>query len=171
MAFGLSGDGPRQMRRLFASGTVGGLTDAELLDRFATRRDEAAEVAFEALVARHGPMVFRACRALLRDPRDAEDAFQATFLVLARKADRVGAGGPLGPWLHGVARRVALKARAASARRGSREGGLVADPPADGNAGPCPAPPTTPSGIARLLPIYVERPIFRPPPPRHCSSC
>ncbi|WP_435018015.1 sigma-70 family RNA polymerase sigma factor [Tundrisphaera sp. TA3] len=160
MASGLAGDGPRQMRRLWAAGPAGGLTDAQLLERFAARRDGAAEVAFEALVVRHGPMVFRVCRALLRDERDAEDAFQATFLVLARKAGRVGAGGPLGPWLHGVARRVSLKARSASARRARREGGaILADPPASGSTSPCPdLAPTVHEELGRLPEKY-RRPV------------
>jgi hypothetical protein len=67
-----------QLERLFDHGTVVGLTEGELLERCASEHDEAA---FEALVARHGPMVLGVCRQLLRDPNDAEDAFQATFLL------------------------------------------------------------------------------------------
>ena len=73
----------RDLERVFTNGTVAGLTEGHLLDRFAHRGDEAA---FEALVTRHGPMVMGVCRRILRDPNDAEDAFQATFLVLVRKA-------------------------------------------------------------------------------------
>src|SRR5262249_54456238 len=92
--------------------------DADLLDRFVQDRDEAA---FAALVARHGPMVLGVCRRLLYDPRDAEDAFQATFLVLVRKADTLGKGDPVGAWLHGVACRTAAHARSDRARRATRE--------------------------------------------------
>jgi RNA polymerase sigma factor (sigma-70 family) len=92
--------------------------DADLLERFVIRRDEAA---FAALVARHGPMVLGVCRRLLQDLHDAEDAFQATFLVLARKAGTLGRGDPIGAWLHGVACRTAAHARAARARRRAHE--------------------------------------------------
>src|SRR5688572_16202696 len=81
--------------------------DAELLARFA-RGDEAA---FAELVRRHGPMVLGVCRRLLRDGHAAEDAFQATFLLLVRKARSLRQPDRLGPWLHGVAYRTALKAR------------------------------------------------------------
>ncbi len=83
----------------------------QLLERFAADRDEAA---FEALVSRHGPMVLGTCRRMLADPHDVEDAFQATFLVLARKAGSIRDADRLGPWLHGVARRVAARSRALS---------------------------------------------------------
>ena len=118
-----------QVNRLFGPGTVGALTDGQLLERFTTRRGDAAESAFEGLVARHGPMVLRVCRALLRDPHDADDAFQATFLVLARRAGAIGERELLGPWLYGVARRVALKARGVAARRRRREGGNALERP------------------------------------------
>src|SRR5262245_39126036 len=91
-----------------------GLSDQQLLDRFVTRRDEAA---FTALVRRHGPMVLGICRRVVGNWHDAEDAFQATFLVLAKKADSLSQRERTGNWLHGVARRTALKARAAAARR------------------------------------------------------
>lgn len=103
--------------RLFRHGTAVGLTDGQLLDRFASRHDEAAEAAFAALVGRHGPMVLRVCRRTLADPNDAHDAFQATFLVLMRKAATVRRRDTVGPWLYGVARRVAARSRAAAARR------------------------------------------------------
>jgi RNA polymerase sigma-70 factor (ECF subfamily) len=86
-----------------------GLTDGQLLGQFVARRDEAA---FGALVRRHGPMVFGVCRRILRHAQDAEDAFQATFLVLARKASRVANREAVGSWLYGVAYRAALGARA-----------------------------------------------------------
>ena len=131
MASGHPGDAVRQINRLFRDGTAAAMTDGQLLERFATRRPEAAEAAFEALVNRHGPMVLRVARGVLRDPHDVEDAFQATFLVLVRKANSIGERELLGPWLYGVARRVALKARGVAARRNRREGGIIDDPPAD----------------------------------------
>jgi RNA polymerase sigma factor (sigma-70 family) len=109
----------RELRTVFTSGTVAGLTDAELLDRFLRRRDDGAS--FEALVARHGPMVLGVCRDLLGDEHAADDAFQATFLVLVRKAGSVRVGDSLGRWLHGVAHRVARHARCDAARRRRRE--------------------------------------------------
>jgi RNA polymerase sigma factor (sigma-70 family) len=91
-----------------------GLTDAQLLERFLARGEG---VAFEAMVRRHGPMVLGVCRRVLTDPHDAEDAFQATFLVLVRRAASIVPRSHLGPWLYGVARRTALKARSSAARR------------------------------------------------------
>jgi RNA polymerase sigma factor (sigma-70 family) len=91
----------------------GGLTDGQLLEAFAVRRDEAA---FEALVRRHGAMVLGVCRRVLRNGHDAEDAFQATFLVLARKAASVRQRELVGNWLYGAAYRAALEARAATRR-------------------------------------------------------
>src|SRR5262245_45324290 len=76
----------RQVGSLFEVGSAAGLSDRQLLDQFATGGDEAREAAFVALVARHGPMVLGICRRILGDRHDAEDAFQAVFLVLARKA-------------------------------------------------------------------------------------
>jgi RNA polymerase sigma factor (sigma-70 family) len=111
----------RPLDALFNEGTVVGLTDAQLLERFTSRRDASAELAFEALVHRHGPMVFRVCRAVLRDPHDAHDAFQATFLVLARKARGLWVRDSLGPWLHQVAHRTASRAQSAVTRRRRHE--------------------------------------------------
>jgi RNA polymerase sigma factor (sigma-70 family) len=93
-------------------------TDAELLDRFTRTGDPAA---FAALVRRHGPMVFGVCRRVLRDPNDAEEAFQVTFLVLVRKAGGLRDPGRLANWLYGVANRVARKARVSAARRDRHE--------------------------------------------------
>ncbi len=107
----------RQFHQLFTLGAVGGTTDAQLLARFLDRRDAGAEVAFEVLVERHGPMVLRVCRGVLRDEHAAEDAFQATFLVLARKARSICVKDSLGGWLQGVALRVASKARSDTMRR------------------------------------------------------
>src|SRR3954452_215396 len=108
----------RQIRRLCDEGAVDGLPDASLLGRFAAGRDEEA---FGVLVARHGPMVLAVCRGALRDPSDAEDAFQATFLTLARKARSIRVEGSLGGWLHRVARRTAARANARAIRRKGRE--------------------------------------------------
>ena len=106
-----------------------GPTDGELLECFVTRRDGAA---FEALVRRHGPMVLGVCRRVLRNEADAEDTFQATFLVLVRKAATVRPRGMVGNWLYGVAHRAALKARAAAARRAAREREGAVRPRPDG---------------------------------------
>src|SRR5213078_1641513 len=92
--------------------------DGELLERFLTTRDECA---FELLVRRHGPMVLGVCRRILDNPHDAEDAFQATFLVLVRRAHTIRPRERVGNWLYGVARRTALKARVADARRRAKE--------------------------------------------------
>jgi len=115
------GDALRQTQTLFESGTIAGLTDRELLDRFERRDGEAAESAFAAIVARHGPLVLRTCRAVLGDEHEAHDAFQAAFLILVRKSGSVRIDESLSPWLLGVARRVSLCARAASARRWRHE--------------------------------------------------
>ncbi len=121
----------RQMQALFASGTTTGLTDRELLDRFRARRAESAEAAtaseaaFAALVDRHGAMVWGVCHRVLGDVHEAEDAFQATFLILVRKSGTVRVQGSLGRWLYGVAHRVALRARQRAAQRESR---LARDP-------------------------------------------
>src|SRR3954471_14683680 len=119
-------------RTLFAAGTTAGLSDAQLLERVAkgSAAARAAESAFEAIVARHGPMILGVCRRALDDPRDVEDAFQATFLVLVRKADSVRVDDSLGRWLYGVARRVAGRARAVAARRRAREAAPPAGEPA-----------------------------------------
>ncbi len=105
------------LKTLFEDGVQGGHTDGQLLEQFATSRQDAAERAFTALVERHGPMVFRACRAILRDDHEAMDAFQATFLVLVRKGRSLWVRDSLGPWLHRVACRAARRSRAQAGRR------------------------------------------------------
>jgi RNA polymerase sigma-70 factor (ECF subfamily) len=115
---------PRYLSALFHAGTPAGLSDRELLERFTARRDagdEAAEASFAALVARHGAMVLRVCRAMLGDRHEAEDAFQATFLVLASRARSIRLGDSIGSWLHRVALRVSARARSRQARRGHHE--------------------------------------------------
>jgi RNA polymerase sigma factor (sigma-70 family) len=110
------------------------LRDGELLGAFVTARDAAA---FEELLRRHGPMVLGVCRRVLRDAHDAEDAFQAAFLVLARRAASVVPREAVGNWLYGVACRTALEARRMIARRRAREKQAAAAPrPTDSE--PCP---------------------------------
>ncbi len=129
----------RQLRALFAAGTTTGLSDSELLDQYKTSHAEsaeaatAAETAFAALVDRHGAMVWGVCHRVLGDVHEAEDAFQATFLVLVRQAGSVRVDGSLGRWLYGVAHRVALRARSEAQRRKS--------------------------GIARFAPASVDDPV------------
>lgn len=111
-----------EIHRLFAEGTLTGLSDGQLLERFAVRGDGEA---FAAIVARHGAMVLSVCRSAL-GPRgdadaDAEDAFQATFLVLVRRAGSFPLNGSLAGWLYRVARRVARRARIEASRRRTRE--------------------------------------------------
>lgn len=110
-----------EINRLFGMGTVGALTDLELLDRFVSGDGDASEGAFEVLVERHGVMVMNVCLGVLRDRHAAEDAFQATFVVLVRKARWLRREGSLGSWLHGVALRTARKARVAATQRSNRE--------------------------------------------------
>src|SRR5437660_2715419 len=107
-----------RLRRLLPVAAGPEPSDGQLLHGFCTRRDEAA---FAALVRRHGPMVLGVCRRVLRNEHDAEDAFQATFLVLARKAASVRPREMVGNWLYGVAYRTALEARRAAARRRRKE--------------------------------------------------
>jgi RNA polymerase sigma factor (sigma-70 family) len=106
------------LRNTLPSPELGDRTDAQLLDDFVSRSHGAA---LEALARRHGPMVWGVCRRILRDHHDTEDAFQATFLVLVRKAAVVVPREQVGNWLYGVARQTALKARATTARRRCRE--------------------------------------------------
>jgi RNA polymerase sigma factor (sigma-70 family) len=113
----------RQVESLFDSGSMAGMTDRQLLERFASQRDSAGEAAFAALVYRHGPMVLGLCRQLLRNIHDSEDAFQAVFLVLARRAASIGEPDLLANWLYGVALRTARKAKVRLARQRRIEGG------------------------------------------------
>jgi polysaccharide export outer membrane protein len=117
----------RDMHTLFDAGTASGLSDRQLLERFAGGRDGSSDSAFEVLVQRHGPMVMRVCRSTLgQEQADAHDAFQATFLVLVRKSKSIRRLDSVGSWLFGVASRVARRARVEAARRraAERQGGL-----------------------------------------------
>src|SRR5262245_22411134 len=140
------------LRRAAAAALARGAApaDGELLARFVRHRDGAA---FAELVRRHGPMVFAVCRRLLRHQQDAEDAFQAAFLVLARRAGSVRPAARVGPWLYGVARRTALAARRAGDRRRAGEAaaararaGAVTDPA-----------PAARAGLAEVLDLELAR--------------
>jgi RNA polymerase sigma factor (sigma-70 family) len=123
------------LRRLIRSCTAGDVTDGQLLERFRSRRDPEA---FAELVSRHGPMVFGVCQRVLTNPHDAEDAFQATFLVLVRKARSIAKPEALSSWLYGVAYRVARRASAEAVRRCRHERQVVtrsARPFGNGEAG------------------------------------
>ena len=117
MAIGNRSIVSREIRTLFDVGALGNLTDGQLLERFASGTPEAAKEAFTALVERHGPMVMRVCLGVLADPHDADDAFQAVFLVLWRRSRGLWVRDSIGPWLHQVAHRTAKSSRAASLRR------------------------------------------------------
>jgi RNA polymerase sigma factor (sigma-70 family) len=118
----------QHLRKVAALQTYHGLSDRELLERFTGAHDDAA---FTVLIERHGPMVLGVCRRALPNCHDAEDACQATFLVLARKADSVHRKTSLSSWLHGVACRVAVKLKRDHARRKSRERRVDAPAPKD----------------------------------------
>ena len=121
MPGGTARDALRDLRTLFRFGVVGDVSDGQLLDRFLDRRDEGAEEAFAMLVRRHGQMVFGVCRRVLSNTHAAEDAFQTTFLVLARKAATITRRETVANWLYGVALRTAKDARARARRQRARE--------------------------------------------------
>ncbi len=121
MAVNNSGNAHLHLRTLFNVGAMGASSDGQLLERFVTGRGELRELAFAALVERHGPFVLRVCRSVLRDEGAADDAFQATFLALARKAGSLWARDSLAPWLHQAAYRAAVHDRSVSIRRRSHE--------------------------------------------------
>jgi RNA polymerase sigma factor (sigma-70 family) len=120
----------RHLCRLAGAPASAAWSDNRLLQRFAADRDEAA---FAALLERHGPMVLGVCRRVLGHEHDAEDAFQATFLVLARKAGSIRAGGSVGGWLYEVAHHIAVRARSDATRRRTRESQVVSMPCAAAN--------------------------------------
>jgi RNA polymerase sigma factor (sigma-70 family) len=138
----------RYLHTFFNAQALAGLSDGQLLERFLARGDAAA---LEALVRRHGPMVLGVCRRVLRDPHDAEDAFQATFLVLARRAASIWPREKVGNWLYGVAYQTARKARAVRARRRVRE------VPASGAPEPEAASDVPRSDLAELLDHELSR--------------
>ncbi len=111
----------RQISVLLQAGALGSLPDAHLLERYMTGGNDAAEAAFATLVQRHGRMVWRVCLRVLGETHQAEDAFQATFLVLAQQARSVRRRESLASWLHGVAYRVASCSRSAGSRRKRHE--------------------------------------------------
>ena len=115
------------LERLFDSGTVHGQTEGRLLERFIASADAAAP----ALVVRHGPMVLGVCRRLLSDPNDVDDAYQATFLILVTRARSIRDRDVLASWLHGVARRVAVRARTMTRKRQRRELSMAEDTTVD----------------------------------------
>jgi RNA polymerase sigma factor (sigma-70 family) len=115
----------KHLRRLAATHPVRDLSDGQLLQRFAGLRDQGA---FAVIVQRHGSMVFRVCRNVLQHQHDAEDAAQATFLVLARRANSIQNRQALAGWLHGVAYRIAMRAKRDAMRRRSRESNAMARP-------------------------------------------
>ena len=138
-----SGSVAGPLESLFEVGSMAGLTDRQLLERFtAGGREPAGEAAFAALVGRHGPMVLGICRQLLGDVQHAEDTFQAVFVVLARKARSIRDPDLLGNWLYGVTLRTARCARQQIARRRRREESNTMSGPGPGSGDS--AEPTAP---------------------------
>jgi HlyD family secretion protein len=111
-----SGRRSSELEVLWTTGTMTGLSDAQLLTRFTQSRDSTGELAFRELIQRHGPMVLAVCRQVLRHSHDVDDAFQATSLVLVRRAHSIRVGESVGPWLCCVAYRTAHRARAVASR-------------------------------------------------------
>ena len=138
-----------RLRRAVMAGGETDVTDGELLEYFVRRHDEAAVA---ALVRRHGPMVWSVSRRILGNHHDAEDAFQATFLVLVRKAASVRPREMLAAWLHGVARQTALKARATTVRRQAREKQGTAMPEPEARR-----QPESSSDLQHLLDLEIAR--------------
>jgi DNA-directed RNA polymerase specialized sigma24 family protein len=118
MGNGLTIKAACQVARVFRDGSLVGMSDRLVLERFVERQDD---MAFEAILTRHGPMVRNVCRQILFDPHDVDDAVQAVFLVLVRKARVIRIDESLGPWLYTVARRIAARARAHRRKQWARE--------------------------------------------------
>ena len=141
----------QSVRTLLEVGTSAGLSDGQFLERYLLRRDDAAEAAFAALVERHGPMVLRVCRGVLHDAHDAEDAFQATFLILARKAGAIRKRDSVASWLFGVVpRRWPGESPAEPARNERGAGGAIVDAQACLSEGPPGAIPDVQEEVDRL---------------------
>jgi RNA polymerase sigma-70 factor (ECF subfamily) len=121
MERGSTGIALREIQTLYSLGTLGGLPDSRLLELFLARGGSDTGDAIAELVRRHGPMVMGVCRRALPGSHDAEDAFQATFLILARRAASIGRREQLASWLHGVAIRTASESRRRAGRRRARE--------------------------------------------------
>ncbi len=150
MPIGSRGGIPTHFRTLFTAGPIGDLSDGALLERFLAARDD---VAFEALVVRHGPMVLRVCRARLADQNEIDDAFQTVFLILLRRAGSIRSHASVASWLFGVATRVSDRIRVDASRRRRIERNaaelrpLVAAVTSDDcKRGSRPGPSTSPSG-------------------------
>jgi RNA polymerase sigma factor (sigma-70 family) len=141
----------QHLRRAVRLQEGAGKPDRQLLEEYLSRRDEAA---LTALVRRHGSMVWGVCRRILRDYHDAEDAFQATFLVFVRKATSIGSRDLLANWLHAVACNTARRARALAARRGARERQVAA----------MPEPEARPPAIWQELQPVLDQELSRLPP-------
>lgn len=153
---GIRGGGAaRQIQSLLDVGAIGGMGDGELLGRFLGRGD-SAEPAFAALVDRHGRMVLRVCLDVLGDPHEAQDAAQATFFILARKAGAIRRPEALPSWLHGTARRVASRALHASIRRRKHERRVAQAAPMDSTDEPPRTWPELHEELARLPDRYRE---------------
>ena len=152
-----------QIHTLIRAGSIGDLTDGQLLERFATSNDEAAGLAFAALVERHGPMVLRVCRSVLANPHDTQDAFQATFLVLVKKARGLWVRDSLGAWLHQVAFRTASSAlkEAIRRRRHERRAAELATQNLGGQE----------EGVGPEMERLLHAEINRLPEPTACPSC
>jgi len=144
MAVRREGEALRWLDAASREGAVGAMTDGQLLARVRESSGQASDLAFEVLVRRHGPQVLARCRGIVRDEHAADDAFQATFLVLARRASTVRDPDRLAPWLDRVARRIALRARRDAADRRAREGRRLGS---DREPGPIPVATTTPAAI------------------------
>jgi RNA polymerase sigma factor (sigma-70 family) len=137
-------------RRRTSLHTLQHFTDAQLLERFAARHSESA---FAVLVERHGPLVHSVCHRILQNPADAEDAFQAAFLVLARKAHTIQKHHSVASWLYKVAYRIALRARSAIARRRTQEREAIQSQP----------PPTPTETARRELGEAIDEEVHRLP--------
>src|SRR4051794_32049971 len=107
----------KDLALIFGGSSAAALSDGQVLDRFLGPVEETSEQAFEALVTRHGPMVLRVCQQVLGNSHEADDAFQAVFLILARTGHSVHRRESVGSWLYGVALRVAARARKGVIRR------------------------------------------------------